>query len=115
MASFSDRLRKAIDYQRFSNRKIAEKVGVSPTSIANILADENKPNVETVTRLVEVLQINGHWLLTGEGAMFLTPGQTTEQEQGDPCETLRIQLAAANREIELLQELADSYKAQLEK
>lgn len=78
MTTFSTRLREALAKQRFSNRKIAEEIGVSPTSIANMLSGENKPNIETVSKLVDTLKINGHWLLTGEGDMY--PQYATDSE-----------------------------------
>lgn len=114
MTTFSQRLRDALEKQRFSNRKIAEEIGVSPTSIANILSGDNKPNVETVTKLVGALKINGHWLLTGEGDMWQSPAglgmvqaavavggnnhQVMAPSGADPCAELRVALEASQQE-----------------
>lgn len=133
MATFSDRLRESLAYQRFSNRKIADEIGVSPTSIANILSGENKPNIETVTKLVEVLKINGHWLLTGEGEMWIAGselkgalhaqvaynigGDNTQLHIAepaapyDPCASLRTEVAYLRQQVADKEEIIGLLKA----
>lgn len=90
MTTFNSRLREVVDLQRLTNRDVAAKIGVSSTNVNNILKGDNKPNVETVAKLVEALGVNGHWLLTGEGEMMWLNGQ-------QPAGTVALQLSTGHQ------------------
>ncbi len=55
MHFFGDVIRELMERRRLSGRKLGKAVGISPTSISNILNGKSKPRQLTLTRLIKQL------------------------------------------------------------
>lgn len=68
------RIRKAIKDSGESQNSLARKKVAGQTTIGNWLNKDNaNPRLDALARLVKLLRINGHWLLTDEGDMHALP------------------------------------------
>lgn len=50
--------------------EMAAKIGVHPQTLSKYERNEQTPSAVTIYLMVEVLDVNPFWLLTGEGRMF---------------------------------------------
>jgi len=64
-----DRIRGARKDKDFSQGDFAEKVGVSMRQVGYWESGADKPSSDKIVRICEVLNVNAHWLLTGEHKM----------------------------------------------
>jgi transcriptional regulator with XRE-family HTH domain len=63
-----EKLRKIRDDQLLSQRELAEKANLSPTTILKLEADRvTEPHPRTVRKLVEALGVEPHELVKGGG------------------------------------------------
>ena len=67
-STFHNRLAMALAADPREQREIAEEIGSSPQQLSRWKRDVN-PSPEVISKFVQVLGIDGHWLLTGEGSM----------------------------------------------
>ncbi|MBE7439101.1 MAG: helix-turn-helix domain-containing protein [Spirochaetales bacterium] len=64
-----DELRKA---RGLNQREFARAIGLHPSSITDFKKGRSKSfSQDTITRIIKEFGVNAHWLLTGEGPMFL--------------------------------------------
>ncbi len=72
---FSNNLRFSRNNAGLSREKFAEKIGLTgPTQISHYETGKNLPNVRTLVKIAEVLNVDIHWLITGQpspGAGFI--------------------------------------------
>ena len=54
-----------------SQQDFADYLSISRSVISNIERGKREPSKEILMKLASQCNINGHWLLTGEGSMFL--------------------------------------------
>jgi transcriptional regulator with XRE-family HTH domain len=52
----------------FSQKQLADELGICENTLAQYEREEKLPNVEFLSRLYEVYKIHPSWLLTGEAA-----------------------------------------------
>lgn len=67
--TFRQRLAAAVSADARSQQELADLLGVTSSQISGWKRGI-APKPELITALIEVLQIDGHWLMTGEGRMF---------------------------------------------
>lgn len=81
--SINERLKQVIESKNLNIKEFSELSGIPYRSVQNYLRNEREPNVETLTKLKEMMNININWLLTGEGEMFqgLPSDELAEKEQ----------------------------------
>lgn len=69
METINDRMDYLVN-QRFNGNKaaFAKAIGLSPTSMSSYLGKQrrSKPSVDMVAKIVQVLDVDARWLLTGE-------------------------------------------------
>lgn len=69
METINDRLEMLIN-QHFNGNKaaFANAVGIPPTSVSNYFSEKrrSKPSVDILAKLVNILNVDARWLLTGE-------------------------------------------------
>ncbi len=58
---------------KMSQGDFARKINVVQQQLSKYERGENKPSAEFLTKLVERINVNVNWLLTGEGEMFIAP------------------------------------------
>jgi transcriptional regulator with XRE-family HTH domain len=88
--AFGERLRAArkrclIENQPVTGEMLAQRVGVSPSTISFYERGKSWPAMETLFKLAEVLQVEPTWLLTGDQ---LSPEQP-KSEEAEILEALR--------------------------
>ncbi|KAA5522836.1 helix-turn-helix domain-containing protein [Haemophilus seminalis] len=81
--SISERLKQVIESKNLNIKEFSELSGIPYRSVQNYLCNGREPNVEALTKLKEMMNININWLLTGEGEMFqgLPSDELAEKEQ----------------------------------
>ena len=67
-SNFHVRLAMALAADPREQREIAEEIGSSPQQVSRWKRDVS-PSPDIIAKFVQVLGIDGHWLLTGEGSM----------------------------------------------
>jgi len=78
---FVERLEKALNVK--GNSELARILGGSDTIYSNWRSGYSKPKIDFLLNEIGVRNINIHWLLTGEGEMYLKPRENLEEEAGD--------------------------------
>ena len=72
MNKISDRLLVVMDDNSLNPRRLAILMGVSPVQVGRWIKGERDPSVESLQKLCATLdKLNLHWLITGEGDMYL--------------------------------------------
>ncbi|MXP05600.1 MULTISPECIES: helix-turn-helix domain-containing protein [unclassified Apibacter] len=128
MNSIGQRINKLVKYfSNGNNSDFATKIGVSEANIRNYINDRAEPKFNILEKIAINFEINYEWLLTGEGEMLkskvsnnnLEPEIKFEEIQGLTDVALYdVQLSEeklknANKRIELLEELVESYKLEI--
>lgn len=70
--SAKDRLKKARETCRLSQKELASLIGVPTTTISKYERGENKPSLDILTKIGSALNINLNWLVSGIGDIFLS-------------------------------------------
>ncbi len=55
-----------------TQRELAQVLGVSEMTIRRYESDKFQPDADVLAKLAKEFNVNLHWLLTGEGEMFIT-------------------------------------------
>lgn len=71
MIDFSQNLRDVVQNRGMSQQELARKVGTTEATISRYMTGINKPNVEIVAKIAEVLQISVDYLLGLSSTRFL--------------------------------------------
>ena len=69
--SLAGRLARALGKER--HKAFARRAGVNQPQLSRWLSGSREPGAANLRKLVSALGISGHWLLTGEGAMYDVP------------------------------------------
>lgn len=75
------RFRLAFERLGISKQELASRLGVAQPTAVEWFSRDRLPDADVVARLPDVLGVNGHWLLTGDGTQA-PPGhgkETTDQ------------------------------------
>jgi len=64
---------------------MADKLGISISTIARIERGESQPDAELLQKMRDLWKVNLNWLLTGEGEMFLKPWVLGQTRLGEGC------------------------------
>jgi transcriptional regulator with XRE-family HTH domain len=75
--SISERLQKVFDVLNKTIKEVAVETGLPYRTLQNYLRGEREPNTEGLEKISR-LGVNLHWLLTGEGAMFVQERDTLD-------------------------------------
>ena len=70
MDSLEARIKKARQYAKLTQPKLAELVGVSRRTLVNYEKNASNAAVATVQKIAIVCEVDDVWLLTGRGEMF---------------------------------------------
>jgi len=68
-----ERLKKLRKELRLSQNEFAEKLKIPQTTYSNYENEIARTPPEVLQSITDVFHVNLHWLLTGEGEMFLEP------------------------------------------
>jgi phage repressor protein C with HTH and peptisase S24 domain len=72
----NERFKQVVEYmllvdKSLSKTSIAQQFGISKSKLSEILNNRMMAGVDMLNKLVLYYNVNSHWLLTGEGSMFL--------------------------------------------
>lgn len=75
------RLQKLIKALKMNQVSFARSLGMTQPNISRMTSGDNKISTEVLNRITQLHKnVNLHWLLTGEGEMFMTaPAEHTDQ------------------------------------
>jgi len=72
-AGINDRIKKIRSALKASQRDFAQRIFISPALLLAIEKGRRTVNQRTIQLITSQLNVNKDWLLTGKGAMFVTP------------------------------------------
>ena len=72
-AELNERIKQARLELGVKQRVFAESIGVTPSSLSKIEANERNPSEQTLRMICNQYSINREWLETGEGPMLQEP------------------------------------------
>jgi len=67
LTAFFERLRQVLADRGMSQADLARELGVGEATVSEWFTRGRVPSGDVLLRLPAVLEVNGHWLLTGEG------------------------------------------------
>lgn len=70
--SISERLKAIIHSKGLNIKGFSDATEIPYRTVQNYLLDDRDPNVESLLKMATAMNINLHWLITGEGKMFVT-------------------------------------------
>lgn len=73
-SDISKRLRIIMNHYQLNKNSLSKKLGYTNNNmtVAKILESDSSPSYKTLLKIMQTFsEINGHWLLTGEGEMFI--------------------------------------------
>ena len=73
MTSIGIRTKKIRREKRLTQTELGNIIGVSKQAVANIESGHNKPSIDFIGKLIENLDVNSNWYITGNGKMFNPP------------------------------------------
>jgi len=105
-STFEARLKELIDHYGDSTNSFAKRIGKRNTPVSNWLGGK-KPSFEALEELYTHTRVNLHWLLTGNGEMFLTKSLAFESNESrtnpltdeEGYKKLELQIAQIRREL----------------
>ncbi len=66
-----DRIQRLIDDKKLSPSRFADEVGLNRPAVSHILNGRNNPSMDALQKILKRYpEINGSWLITGEGGMY---------------------------------------------
>lgn len=89
--TFGERLARAIAGRNMTQAQFADELGVPPPRVSEWITGKWLPKGETIVETVAILNIDGHWLLTGDGTMDRRVPTRVEKLLADLTDELRGQ------------------------
>ena len=78
----NERLRQIIEYYRITPHAFSQKIGVSEGTVRKILSENTTIRSDNLEKISQnFTDIDLHWLITGQGDMFLHKRNTDSSEQ----------------------------------
>lgn len=77
---FGDRIRSEMNAQGFTDELMADALGATKKTFNNWTTERSEPSFRHLCDISEILQVNLHWVLTGNGPIDL-PEQTRARDQ----------------------------------
>ncbi|WP_423129817.1 helix-turn-helix domain-containing protein [Gaoshiqia sp. Z1-71] len=100
--TINKRIAKVMESHSLNKNQFANKIGVHATVVHNIIDEKgrgNKPSFDFISKLLSSFDnINGDWLITGRGKMFL-------QDKEAPATSLSPILSDKNA-LEMIRDLS---------
>lgn len=79
-----NRLSIFIKHEELTSGKLADLIGVQPSSISHILSGRNKPGFDFIAKIIQRFPLlNPKWLILGEGPMYFEDNAKNTLEHTD--------------------------------
>lgn len=98
MDSFFQRIRRILEEKEISQAELARSLGVGQATVSEWFTRGRVPNGHVLLRLPEVLDVNGHWLLTGEGSRV--PAGNGTELHGEAVRAVLEEILSACHELQ---------------
>lgn len=90
--SVNERVRALIDYQKISDNKFAQAIGVNQKLLSNMFIRGTEPSSKTISSILNTFKnVSAEWLLRGEGDMIISEKGSNYKVEVKP----RIPMSAA--------------------
>jgi transcriptional regulator with XRE-family HTH domain len=111
---FADRLKYALAASGITKVELGEMLGTAPARVSEWTSGRTTPSMGFLCMLPDILDIDGHWLLTGNGNMETVSRKREGYEQlvlgiARSCEKL-LRLNEASDVVERIEDLMDKRK-----
>lgn len=70
MKNIGYRLKEIRKAKNLTQQELGAVLSVSKQAIANVESGHNNPSIEFIGKLIENLDVNSNWFITGNGNMF---------------------------------------------
>lgn len=111
----SIRLKQLIKALNLNQPSFAKSLGMTQPNISRMISGRSSISVEILNRITDrYKQVNLHWLLTGEGVMFLG-GEPQEKEEDIVLVKGKGRLEELEERVERVEEMLRRVVAELEK
>mgnify|MGYP002676941200 CR=1 FL=1 len=70
---FTERLQKLRKTLKLSQDELSTQLGISYRAYTSYERGDRKPSIEVLSKLLEVVDVNLNWLISGQGEMFNAP------------------------------------------
>ena len=80
-ASIKDRVKAIRKELKLSQMEFGKRIYISQSLLTEIEAGNRKVNNRVIQLIVSQYNVNKEWLLTGKGAMFITPPPNIKKER----------------------------------
>ncbi len=97
LQEFGERLRTLIRVLGVQQKEFAQKGGIGETTLTGYLKGRSQPARDILSNWVQEFKINGHWLLTGEGEVFLSQGKAVNPPAAETTDPIAQRLETAER------------------
>ena len=77
------RFKKMREFLKLSQRELAKKLKILPSSLSQIENGKIYPTIELIYLLIERYRLNASWLIKGDGDIFLTALDTLSEIRGE--------------------------------
>lgn len=67
MSDFGSRLKAAMADAGYTQKALAERIGLSDPYVSMLCSNKNNPSKRTIDSIADVLGVNSEWLLQGTG------------------------------------------------
>lgn len=102
------RLKQLLEALRIKQNQFAQSVGVSPSHVSDVLTGRrNGFSTEVVVKIAELYKVNLHWLLTGEGDMFISSPDKVVENDMLKTTSQKGHLVGIDGEVETFPDITD--------
>ena len=70
MDTLGKRLKEIRTYKKLTQLDFGKLLGVTKQAVANVESSHSNPSINFLCKLIEILDVNVNWLITGNGNMF---------------------------------------------
>ncbi|MEQ8441901.1 MAG: helix-turn-helix transcriptional regulator [Alphaproteobacteria bacterium] len=100
------RIREAREARNWTIEQFAQRIGVTPDTVADWESGDRDPRSNRIIMLAGVLGVSAHWLLDGSDAFAPT-------DDADPKVTMQAQVDAMRVKLAEVQQMLDDLERQI--
>ncbi len=100
--AFKDRLKEARLRNNMTQEQLSQKIGVAKSTVAGYEKGNSEPNINTISKIMNVLQIDANYLLQDEMSVLNTPSITLEYDEIDGLRKFRSLDSNSKEHIQII-------------
>jgi transcriptional regulator with XRE-family HTH domain len=101
--NFGDRLRSLIEEQGITQKELANKLNVSPSTLGNYIQNTREPDFATLRRFAEYFSVSTDYLLCHHSDDYICESAVDYNSDGDDLLRIFLSLTSEQQEIYLEQ------------